>query len=104
MTRKFEPDYSLIRAWNQKTAAALPFDGPFVSRFRAGSKQLHYVAAQHESGIASPTLQTVKREFDSFRPDVVIIEGVPYAGKISPSCCLDHCLPPAEKHLISQRI
>ncbi|HEY8191197.1 MAG TPA: hypothetical protein VIG74_02140, partial [Alphaproteobacteria bacterium] len=36
-------------------------------------------------------LQTVKREFDSFRPDVVIVEGVPYTGETSPAWYLDHC-------------
>jgi hypothetical protein len=96
MTCKFEPDYSLIRAWNRQTAGTLPFDGPFVARFGTGTKRLHYVAAQHEGGIESPTLQTVRREFDSFHPDVVIVEGAPYTGEISPAWYLDHCRTQAE--------
>jgi hypothetical protein len=85
---RFKPDYSLIRQWDKTT---LPLAAPYVSHFNKASKQLRYIAARHEGGTASPTLRTVKQEFDAFKPDVVIVEGVPNTGEISPAWYLAHC-------------
>ena len=94
---KFKPDYSLIEKWDSATNNALPLTAPFVSQFNLASKRLHYLAACHGGDLESPTLKTVRREFDLFRPDVVILEGMPNTGEVSPSWYLDHCRSQAEQ-------
>lgn len=87
---KFNPDCSLIKEWDG-AVSTLPCEAPFVSKFNLASKRLHYIAAQHGGDIDSPTLKTVKQEFDSFKPDVVIVEGIPNTGEKSPAWYLKHC-------------
>lgn len=85
----FNPDCSLIKAWDDVTV--LPLAAPFVSAFNRAGKSLHYIAARHEGGLQSPTLRTVNAEFEKFRPHVVILEGMPNTGEVSPSWYLEHC-------------
>lgn len=84
----FDPDYSLIRSWHEVT---LPLELPFVAKFAANGKQLCFVASRHEGGVESPTLKTVRHAFDTFRPQVVVVEGVPNKGEASPRWYLDIC-------------
>jgi hypothetical protein len=62
-----------------------------VSQFNLSGKRLHYIAASHCGDVESPTLRTVKQEFDIFKPDVVIVEGIPNTGEKSPAWYLEHC-------------
>ncbi|MEZ0224812.1 MAG: hypothetical protein ACAH83_09685 [Alphaproteobacteria bacterium] len=90
MASKFHADYSKILSWDEGRENAPSVDEPFVSVFASGEKQLHYIAAKHGGDIDSPTLKTVKQEFDAFKPDVVIIEGAPNTGEKSPAWYLEY--------------
>ena len=89
-TRIFEPDTSLIRQWSVAVAKAAPYPAPYVAAFGRDNAQLRYIAAKHHGDIASPTLKTVKQLFDDFKPQVVIVEGVPNEGVVSPSWYLQY--------------
>ncbi len=91
MSINFKPDHSLIREWDNALNDELPFVAPFVSAFQNDGKTLRYIASSHGGDVNSPTLKTVKQEFDDFPPDVVIVEGVPYNGETSPAWYLEHC-------------
>ena len=86
----FDPDVSLIRAWSKALEKTMPYPAPYVAAFGRENKQLRYIAARHGGGITSPTLQTVKQAFDDFKPQVVILEGMPNEGVVSPAWYLEH--------------
>lgn len=87
--RVFRPDTSLIRQWSKAVEKEAPLAAPYVAAFGREDAQLRYVAAHHGGDIDSPTFRTVKQLFDEFRPQVVIVEGVPNEGKISPAWYVD---------------
>jgi hypothetical protein len=88
--RIFDPDTSLITQWSKAAAKAAPLPAPYVAGFEAQGAQLRYIAARHNGDIDSPTLKTVKAAFDDFRPQVVIVEGVPNEGAASPGWYLEY--------------
>jgi hypothetical protein len=92
-SQKFRPDYRLIREWDK---VALPLPPPFVAEFTRNGKCLYYIAASHEGGVKSATLRTVKYAFDIFKPDVVVVEGIPNTGETSPAWYLEQCRQQAE--------
>lgn len=81
------PDLRLIRHWGTGWRPAMQF--PFIARFNHASGQLHYIAAEHQTGLDSATLKTIRYEFELFKPDLVVIEGVPHAEGLSPQRIID---------------
>ena len=98
---KFKPDFSLIKLWDESLNQTLPYKAPFVSEFKKASRSLRFIAARHEGNTQSPTLKTVRSEFDRFKPEVVILEGMPNTGETSPNWYLTHCLSQQEDNFKS---
>jgi len=57
--------------------------------FKKENRELCYVAARHENSIRSSTFQLVEGTFDSFAPQILILEGFYYACGKSPPWLLD---------------
>ena len=69
---------------------------PYVARFTKGDKQLLYVLSKHVSEVEypkvveDPTIVTIDQIFKSFKPQVVIVEGIPTGAKMSPRSMAKH--------------
>lgn len=78
-----DPNYKRLRSWTGELQATYP-KIPFVKKYRAEEKELHFLAADHERELQSKTHVLVATEMDSFRPEIVIIEGVESAAGANP--------------------
>lgn len=71
------PDFALLKPTTREDISTQrPVS---VTSFEAEPehKSLHFVNAQHGMDIHSPTHQTIEAAIEQFRPDLVIVEGVP---------------------------
>lgn len=71
------PDLSLI-AWHRDQQEAVP-EPPYVMVYKAGEKTLALLAAVHQRGADSPSLQTAASLFQKIQPQAVVLEGIPNA-------------------------
>jgi hypothetical protein len=69
---------------------------PYVAEFAKGDKKLLYVLSKHVSEkefpriIEHPTNVTIRKLFERFRPQVVIVEGIPPEDEKTPQKLRDH--------------
>ncbi len=61
---------------------------PFMTYFKGSKTELCYTAVRHANSVSSPTFQLVKNTFDSFDPEILILEGFYYECGRSPSFIL----------------
>jgi hypothetical protein len=52
----------------------LKYKDAFISKFRKGWTELHFIAASHSNDPESLTFKTIDYEFEEFNPDVIIVE------------------------------
>ncbi len=83
-----EPNYKRIRSWTGELQASYP-KIPFVKKYRAHEVELHFLAADHERELESKTHGMIAAEMDSFRPKMVVIEGVESAAGVNPERVLN---------------
>ncbi len=88
-----DPNYSRLRSWTGELQANYP-KVPFVKKYRAQDegKELHFLAADHERDLKSKTHALIASEMDSFRPDIVIIEGVESTAGTNPQRVLSYLM------------
>ena len=87
-TPEFTADTSLLVPWSGEAQSRMP-EPPYVARYEREGKSLAYVAARHEHAVGNETFQLIEREFESFRPDVVIVEGLETVHGSSPAFYLE---------------
>lgn len=91
-------DPALIQDYSEELYAAEPAQTPFVSHFSKGNKHLYYVSAHHGAGLDNPTLPAIQKSFDSFSPQLVVIEGLETHHGISPPVYQKHVREMAAQH------
>src|SRR5207249_2180515 len=55
--------------------AGIHHDRPYVVSICARDGQLRYVGTQHTVSTTGPTVRSLIRELEDFRPDVLLVEG-----------------------------
>lgn len=89
-------DESLVRPYTFDLEKQKHLEAPYVAQYQKGNKHLYYVASEHISTrkypnvVEHPTLKTIKKIFEEFRPQVVIVEGIDTGDKLSPESLLKH--------------
>lgn len=78
----FVPNFSLLRDYSFELQKQEPYTIPYYSLYEKNNKVLLYIAADHTSDTESLTFKLITRAVENFKPEIVIIEGVP-TGKIS---------------------
>lgn len=69
---------------------------PYFAEFSYKDKKLVYVLAKHVSEkeypdvLDHPTIITIRNLFQKFRPEVVIVEGIPTGDELSPESMKEH--------------
>lgn len=82
------PDLSLIQDYTREAGdASRPVA---VTHFENGSKHLYYINASHVTGIKNPTCETVRKAIQTYKPQLVIIEGIPTEDGVSPPSYVDY--------------
>lgn len=89
-TKTFQADPSLLVPWSAQAQGKEPYSPPYLVMFRAGKKQLLYLAAEHETGLQTETFRLVKQALDGFKPQLAVVEGYPTAEGLSPKDFLDY--------------
>jgi len=58
-----------------------------VNHFQKVDKNLYYINARHatKDGLHKPTIETIEKAIEDYKPQLVIIEGVPTAIGVSPA-------------------
>lgn len=92
----FTADVSLLRDYTFDYQKAEAFQAPYLTHYHKGGKDLYYIASGHETGIESPTFQTVRKAMDAYKPQLVIFEGLPTERGISPPSFNKHLQKNAE--------
>jgi hypothetical protein len=68
-------DSSLIQNYTQTLEYQEKLKAPFIASYNYGEKKLVYVAAVHSDGSGNLTHQAIKKAFQEFKPDFLIVEG-----------------------------
>ncbi len=63
-------------AWHRDQQEAVP-EPPYVMVYQSGEKTLALLAAVHQRGADSPSLQTAASLFQKIKPQAVVLEGIP---------------------------
>lgn len=75
---KIKFDYSKIVNWTNERQKLEPCFSPFVAEYSQNGRQLIYLSAKHGNKTDNAnTFSMVENQIKNFRPDIVIIEGVP---------------------------
>lgn len=70
-------------------------DAPYFAKFSKGNKTLLFVASKHISVVKypnlleHPTLKTISKLFDEYKPGVVIVEGIDTGTELSPKSIIE---------------
>lgn len=86
-------DPSLLEAWTPEAQGRMP-EPPYVARYERDGKALSFLAARHEHVLGSATFLLVEEEIESFRPEVVLIEGLETRHGFSPKFYVDEARVP----------
>ncbi|MDA9951338.1 hypothetical protein N9D31_02070 [Oligoflexaceae bacterium] len=95
-TPKIEINESKVLGYRFDLEDRKKMELPYVAKFTVGEKELLYLLSKHVSQkdyprvIDHPTLVTIRRLFKKFKPQVVIVEGIPSGDELSPKNFLGH--------------
>ncbi len=81
------PDLSLIHPYTREDSEK--YTPVVFHHFHNGKKDLYYMASTHVSGINNPTCKTVELAIDKYKPQVVVVEGLPTEEGFSPESFLE---------------
>lgn len=82
------PDLSLIRDYTRRAASV--WRPVAVTRFQKHNKNLFYINTHHVTGTDNATCETVRKAMLAYKPQLLIIEGLPTQCGISPPGYLDY--------------
>ena len=76
LTSTFVANDALLQPWSTKLETQEPYTYPYAALYKKRGKTLIYVAARHEVSTNSPTFRLVKKTFETFSPNILILEGL----------------------------
>jgi hypothetical protein len=93
------PDLSLIRGYTpEDDLAQRPV---VVTHFQRDQKSFYYLNAHHVTGIENTTCHTVRQAIRAFKPQLVIVEGLPTEAGPSPNFYIDYANRQAARSFVS---
>jgi len=93
-------DPKLIRSWNHEMGREFPGENPGLAHYKKGPYELFYAAVGHQNEINGPTLTLVRKLFEKYDFNVVIIEPIRNDMGKSPKWYLDMAKRGIEKDVI----
>lgn len=73
-----------MREWGTDLFNEFPGEDPGIAYYKKGEIELIYLAASHSTNLESPTLKMLKKMFERFQINVLLIEPIPFSSGESP--------------------
>jgi hypothetical protein len=73
--QSFSFNYNLIRVWDENSK--YDQEPPYVYSKKRNNKELKYISVVHTRSLNDSTAKLIKETIETFKPDIVIVEGVP---------------------------
>ncbi len=82
-----KPEMTLLRSWNEDLQNKEP-NIPYTKVYSQNKKSLFFIGASHERDLNSSTHKLIKKNIETIRPNLVIIEGVETDYGVNPDFVL----------------